>query len=242
MSTAAIILAAGKGTRMTSDLPKVLHDIDGKPLVGFVVDAVRPICGDDIYLVVGYRHELVREAVAGDGVTFVLQSEQLGTGHAVLQCEGALEGFEGTVIVLNGDVPCLRTGTMRRFLDYHTGEGAAATVLSAELDDPSGYGRIVRGPDGALEAIVEHKDASEAQRQIREINSGLFCFDKTMLFDALKETDQDNAQGEFYLTDVVKVLGDRGEKVLAYRVDDPDEVAGVNTDVELEAVRKFIRG
>lgn len=239
---AAVILAAGKGTRMSSDLPKVLHDVEGKPLVGYVIDAIRPLCGEGIYVVVGYRAESVKAALAEEGVQFVLQEEQLGTGHAVQQCESVLKDFSGTLAVLNGDVPCLQTETVRRFMDYHDSEGASASVMSAVFDDPTGYGRIVRDDEDRLEAIVEEKDADEKQRAIREINSGLFCFDKDALFDALSEMRSDNVQSEYYLTDVIGILRDRGEKVLAHRVRDVRDVTGVNTDEELERIRRHIRG
>jgi bifunctional UDP-N-acetylglucosamine pyrophosphorylase/glucosamine-1-phosphate N-acetyltransferase len=240
LERAAVILAAGKGTRMpTADVPKVMHAVADKPMVAHVVDAVRPLCGDRIYVVVGYKAEQVLEALAGSRAQFVYQREQLGTGHAVLQCAKALEGFSGTVIVLNGDVPCLRSRTIEDFASYHDAEGAAATVLTAELADPTGYGRIVRDTDGSLARIVEEKDAGERERAIREINSGLFCFDKRKLFDALSATNRNNAQGEYYLTDVIGVLKQLGEPVRAHRAVDPREVAGVNTAEELAAVREY---
>jgi UDP-N-acetylglucosamine diphosphorylase/glucosamine-1-phosphate N-acetyltransferase len=240
---AAVILAAGKGTRMPAgDIPKVMHRVRGKPLVGHVIDAIRPVCGDRIYLVVGYKAELVVEAFKEAGVTFVYQREQLGTGHAVIQCETALEKITGTVIVLNGDVPCLRSETIREFARYHEQEHASATVLTALLDDPTGYGRIVRAPDDSLERIVEEKDANDRERSIREINSGLFCFEKTRLFDALSAIDRDNAQKEYYLTDVIGILKGMGDPVRAYRAADPWEVSGVNTEKELVAVRKYFEG
>lgn len=240
MAKAAMILAAGKGTRMKSDLPKVLHEIDGRPMVAFVIDVVRPIC-DAVYIIIGYQAEKVRDALKGAPVEFVLQEQQLGTGHAVMQGEAALADFEGTLMVLNGDVPGLRTETVEGFLAAHDDAGAAATVLTAELDDPSGYGRIVRDSDGSLHSIVEQKDADEATRAIREINSGLFCFDKAKLFAALQETGQENAQKEYYLTDVIQVLRKQGEVVGAFCVKDAREVSGVNTVEELASVRDFIR-
>jgi bifunctional UDP-N-acetylglucosamine pyrophosphorylase/glucosamine-1-phosphate N-acetyltransferase len=241
MGKAAMILAAGKGTRMKSDLPKVLHEIDGRPMVSYVVDVVRPLC-DAIYIIVGYEADRVRDALADQpGLEFVLQEEQLGTGHAVMQGEDGLAGFAGTLMVLNGDVPGLRRETIERFMAEHDRAGAAATVLTAELEDPMGYGRIVRSDDGGLLAIVEQKDADEATRAIREINSGLFCFDKVKLFDALKRTSQENAQKEYYLTDVIDVMRRDGEVVGAFCVSDPREVAGVNTVEELEGLRNFMK-
>ncbi len=243
MERAAVVLAAGKGTRMpTSDIPKVMHEIQGRPMVAYVLDAIRPVCRAPIYLVVGYEAGSVVKAFEGPGVTCVYQREQLGTGHAVLQCEEALVGFSGTVIVLNGDVPCLRSETIERFAGYHDAERATATVLTAVVDDPTGYGRIVREDDGSLSGIVEEKDATEDQRKINEINSGLFCFDKARLFEALPETNRANAQNEYYLTDVISVLKNRRERVRAYCVDDPWEVTGVNTEKELSAVKHYFEG
>jgi bifunctional UDP-N-acetylglucosamine pyrophosphorylase/glucosamine-1-phosphate N-acetyltransferase len=242
MKTAAIILAAGQGTRMKSDLPKVLHTINGRPMISFVVDSVSEFSPDHTIVVVGYQAERVREALAGSRVQFALQEEQLGTGHAVMQCEGLLDGFGGTVMVLNGDVPCLRPETLREFAEFHAAHGAAGTVLTAALPDASGYGRIVRAPDDSLLRIVEHKDATPAQLEIREINAGLFCFEKESLFEALHGLDRDNAQAEYYLTDVIGLMRDRGLEVRAYRVEDEREVAGVNNVEELDAIRRYFEG
>jgi bifunctional UDP-N-acetylglucosamine pyrophosphorylase/glucosamine-1-phosphate N-acetyltransferase len=243
LKRAAVILAAGKGTRMpASDFPKVMHRVKGKPMVAHVVEAIRPVCGERIFLVVGYRAETVVSTFRDAGVRFVYQNEQLGTGHAVIQCREALEGYSGTVIVLNGDVPCLRTATIEEFARYHDEAGAAGTVLTAVVADPKGYGRIVRARDGSLLAIVEEKDAGEEERRIREINSGLFCFDKDKLFEALAATGRNNAQNEYYLTDVIGVLKRRGEIVCAFQAEDPWEVSGVNTEMELEAVRTYLEG
>jgi bifunctional UDP-N-acetylglucosamine pyrophosphorylase/glucosamine-1-phosphate N-acetyltransferase len=247
MRRAAVILAAGKGTRMPSDIPKVMHEVGDRPMVLHVVDTIRGVCDGGIFLVVGYMAEKVIEAVKGRGsvdeaVEFVYQREQLGTGHAVLQCEDALSGFDGTVIVLNGDVPGLKAETIEKFAGYHDNEGAAATVLTATVERPAGYGRIVKDSEGALLRIVEEKDASDEEKKIREINSGLFCFDKSQLFGALKSTDRENAQNEYYLTDIIDVLKQKGESVRAFCVDDPREVSGVNTVQELEAVRSYLEG
>jgi len=242
MNVAAVILAAGQGTRMDSDLPKVLHEIDGRPMVRYVIDTVREIGPEAVVVVVGYKAELVRAACADAGVKFALQAEQLGTGHAVIQSEGALGDFSGTIVVLNGDVPGLRADTLRRFIRHHRESGAQATVLTARMDDPTGYGRIVRGDDGSLQKIVEHKDADSEIRAIDEINSGLFCFESKMLFSALKNTNRENAQNEYYLTDVIEMLNDKHEPVAAYCVDDNREVAGVNTIEELGAIREFLTG
>jgi len=227
---------------MKSDLPKVLHTIQDRPMVSWVIDAVGGISPEKTIVVVGYQAQRVRDACESSDVEFVLQEEQLGTGHAVIQCEEALSEFDGAVAVLNGDVPCLRSETLSRFFDFHEEHGAAATVLTAVLDDAAGYGRIVRGEDGSLLSIVEKKDASESELAIREINSGLFCFDKKKLFEALGGINTDNAQKEYYLTDVVQTIRIGGQKVAAYRVEDTMEVSGVNTVSELENVRRFLGG
>jgi bifunctional UDP-N-acetylglucosamine pyrophosphorylase/glucosamine-1-phosphate N-acetyltransferase len=227
---------------MKSDLPKVLHAIDDRPMVSYVVDTVYRAGIDRVMMVVGYQADRVRESIRpGDGLEFVLQEEQLGTGHAVIQCEAALSGFDGTVVVLSGDVPALRVGTLVDFLDHHRERRAAATVMSARVPDATGYGRIVRGNDGGFARIVEHKDASDEERAIDEINAGLYCFEREPLFSALKQTDRANAQNEYYLTDVIEKLAGRGLVVSAWCVSDAREVAGVNTVAELEAIREFMR-
>lgn len=224
---------------MKSDMPKVLHTVQSRPMVSHVIDAVEGVSPEKTVVVIGYQADRVREACRDADVEFVLQEEQLGTGHAVMQCETALSRFEGTVIVLNGDVPCLRTDTLQAFVDFHGEQGAAGTVLTAVFHDPTGYGRIVRGPGETLLKIVEHKDATEDELEINEINSGLFCFDKTALFDALKGTDRKNAQAEYYVTDAIEKMRVEGLKVAAYRVEDEWEIAGVNTLEELDAVRGY---
>jgi len=239
-SVAAVILAAGMGKRMQSDLPKVLHAVGGRPMVLNVIDAVKAVDASPIVVITGYQADRVEKVCAGTGVIFARQEQQLGTGHAVMQAESALAGHDGTVVVLNGDVPGLRSQTIRAFIDYHRHEHAAATVLTAMLGDPSGYGRIVRGPDGALVRIVEHKDATPQERAIDEINSGLFCFSIPELFSALKRVTRGNAQNEYYLTDVIGLLATEGKRVAAWCIADAREVAGVNNPDELEAVRRFV--
>ena len=242
MPVAAVILAAGQGTRMKSDLPKVLHEILGRPMVSYVVDSVKTLEPERVVVVIGYKAGMVREALAGEDVEFVLQEQQLGTGHAVAQCGAVLSGFDGTVLVLNGDVPCLQPDTLRRFVDDHVSDGASATVLTAELEDATGYGRIVRAGDGSLLKIVEHKDATGEELAIKEINSGMFCFDKNLLFGVLGGTNRENAQNEYYLTDVIELMQKEGRRVRAYCVDDSGEVAGVNNVSELEQVREYLEG
>jgi UDP-N-acetylglucosamine diphosphorylase/glucosamine-1-phosphate N-acetyltransferase len=225
---------------MKSDLPKVLHEIDGIPMVRYVIRAVEGAGVDRAVVVVGYQAGRVREACADVAVAFALQEEQLGTGHAVMQARPLLEDFDGTAVILAGDVPGLRAATLRRFIDEHEASGAAATVLTARLDDPTGYGRIVRDADGSLVRIVEHRDASEAERALDEVNSGLFCFDAQKLFEALARAGRDNAQNEYYLTDVIELMRSEGLPVRACLVEDNREVAGVNTVGELDAMRRYI--
>ena len=238
MAVSVVILAAGQGTRMKSDLPKVLHTIGGRPMLSWVIDAVSASGPDRILVVVGYQADRVRSACAADGIEFVLQREQLGTGHAVMQCRNALDGMDGTVAVLNGDVPCLSTETYEAFVSFHCDEGAAATVLTAIMDDPTGYGRIIRDSSGGLLKIVEHKDATTGERRICEVNSGMFCFDSNRLFSALEKIGTQNAQNEYYLPDVVDLLRRSKLKVSALPVRDSAEVAGVNTVDELAEVRR----
>lgn len=239
---AAIILAAGQGKRMQSDLPKVLHQIDGRPMVRYVIDAVQRLGPEHLVVVTGHRAELVEAACAGTGVSFARQAQQLGTGHAVMQALPLLDGFDGTIVVLNGDVPGLKPETIRRFIEFHRGSNFAATVLTARLRDPTGYGRIVRGASGQLSRIVEHKDATDDERAIDEINSGLFCFQADELRATIGRVGRGNAQNEYYLTDVIELLAAGGKPVGAYCVDDSREVAGVNDLGELEAVRRFVGG
>jgi bifunctional UDP-N-acetylglucosamine pyrophosphorylase/glucosamine-1-phosphate N-acetyltransferase len=246
--TAAVILAAGEGTRMKSGLAKVLHEICGRPMIEYVLEALGSISPSRTIVVVGHQAEAVRERLSSGcagrfpGLEFVLQSERLGTGHAVMQARGALEGFAGTVMVLAGDTPLLRGDTLTAFVRFHRESGASATVMSAHLDDAAGYGRILRDGDGDLLGIVEHKDATEEERSIGEFNSGIFCFESDVLFHALERVDRRNVQGEYYLTDVMAILRGEGRRIAVYRIDNSDEVMGVNDRQQLGRAERMMKG
>jgi bifunctional UDP-N-acetylglucosamine pyrophosphorylase/glucosamine-1-phosphate N-acetyltransferase len=234
--THVVVLAAGRGTRMKSAVPKVLHRAASLPLIEYVLraaDAVRPAT---TVVVIGHQAEQVRRALSNrPGLHFAMQEPQLGTGHALLQAERVLAGQEGTLLLLSGDVPLLRAGTLAALLDRHQRRRAAATVLTARLDSPDGYGRIVREEDGVA-AIVEHKDASDEVRRIREINSGIYAFDLEPLFGALKQLRSGNAQREYYLPDLVRMYRERGLTVESVTLNDAKEVLGVNSRRELADV------
>lgn len=238
--TAAIILAAGEGKRMKSDRAKVLHTICGRPMLRLVVDAVRAVSPERIVVIVGHQAEAVMRECDGEGLEFALQRERLGTGHAVMQARTLLDGFDGTVMVLTGDTPLLRGETLAALLAEHRRQAAAATVLSAVVADAGGYGRIVRDADWNLLAIIEDSEASEEQRQINEINSGIFCFEKDDLFHALESVDRGNRQGEYYLTDVMEILRRAGRRTAVHLCPRDKEIIGVNDPDQLaEAERNF---
>lgn len=238
---AIVVLAAGAGTRMKSAKQKTLHEIGGRPLIGHALHAAAGLNPKHLVAVVGHQRDQVSPAVEaiaaelGRGVAQAVQEEQNGTGHAV-QCGLApLPDFTGTVIVTNGDVPLLRPETIRGLYDAHVAAGNAVTVLSMQLDDPTGYGRIVRDTDGSVKAIVEQKDASPEQLSIDEVNSGVFAFDGAILRDALTKLDSNNAQGELYITDVLEIARTAGHNVGAHIAADAGELAGVNDRVQLAA-------
>ena len=236
-----VVLAAGKGTRMKSGLPKVLHAAGGLPLIEHVLRTADTLSPTSIVIVVGHQAEAVRKALAGrPNLQFALQEPQLGTGHALLQAEQALGGATGTVVLLSGDVPLLTPATLQALVNRHVETGAAATVLTAMADDPTGYGRIERR-DGGISAIVEHKDASPEQRQIREINSGIYAFDLQPLFASLKQIGSANAQGEYYLPDLVRIYRARGLTVETVALDDPGEIFGVNSRKELAQIGQLLK-
>ncbi|MBM7623895.1 bifunctional UDP-N-acetylglucosamine diphosphorylase/glucosamine-1-phosphate N-acetyltransferase GlmU [Sporohalobacter salinus] len=226
---ATIILAAGKGTRMKSELPKVLHQIGGKSMVEHIISTANNLNPTLNIAVIGYKGELVKSKLEGSNVNFAYQKEQLGTGHAVMQAEKLLSDFAGSVLVLCGDTPLLTADTLDRLFKQQQREDVEATVLTTEVNDPSGYGRIVRDQAGNVAKIVEDKDATAEQRKINEINTGTYCFDSKLLFSALDKIDNENAQGEYYLTDIIEVFREENNQVAAVVTNDESETLGVNT-------------
>jgi UDP-N-acetylglucosamine diphosphorylase/glucosamine-1-phosphate N-acetyltransferase len=240
---AVVIMAAGKGTRMKDpSKAKVMFEICGKPLVHYVLDLAFELRADRIVAVVGYQAESVSEYVrkTHPGAEIALQAQQLGTGHAVLQTETALKDFEGPVLVLSGDVPLLRAESIRQLINRHNDTQAEATILTAELDDPASYGRVVRNKDGSVKKIVEYKDASDRERAVKEINSGIYVFDKQKLFESLHRIKADNAQQEYYLTDVFEYFWDRRWRVSALKTESVEEIRGINTAGELAEARDIL--
>lgn len=231
---AAIVLAAGKGKRMKSDLPKVLHTIHGRPMVSILLDTLIRLKFDKIVVVIGHKGEMVQEALKSYPIEFAWQREQHGTGHAVMMTKEQMASFDGTTLVAAGDVPFLSESAINNLFDVHTRNHAVATCLSAIFPDPTGYGRIIRdGSSDRLKEIIEHKDASEEVLRIREVNSGTFCFDNRRLFDVINQIGKENAQGEYYLTDAVKILHNKGLVVSVVAASDPNEVQGVNDTEQL---------
>jgi len=236
----AVILAAGQGTRMKSKLYKVLHPVCGKPMVQHVIDNVSKLQVDEIITVVGHGAEKVKSEL-GEQTLYVLQGQQLGTAHAVLQAAQYLEGKEGTTIVVCGDTPLITSETFEKLLKHHLETKAKATILTAEADDPTGYGRVIRNEEGLVEKIVEHKDATESERLVTEINTGTYCFDNASLFEALKHVNNDNAQGEYYLPDVIEILKEKGEIISAFQTDSFEETLGVNDRIALSQAELIMK-
>lgn len=237
---ATIIMAAGKGTRMKSNKSKLVHKIYDKELVRRVAEAAYKIGSDEVIAVVGHLREQVKE-VLGDKVKYAYQEELLGTGHAVMQAIPFLKGKKGKVLVLNGDVPIIRPETLEKLLEKSVTSKEYATLLTAIYENPTGYGRIIRDEGGSVEEIVEEKDAKSYQKKIKEINSGIYCFDIEELLKALELIKPNNAQGEYYLTDVIKIMNDKGLKTGAVIVEDNTEILGVNDRAQLELLTRVLR-
>lgn len=237
---AAVILAAGKGTRMKSALPKVLHPIGGRPMLHYPLQAAQQAGFERLAVVVGHHAEKVQQCFAEKNVTWIEQTEQLGTGHALLCAAESMAGFSGTLLLLCGDVPLLQADTLEQLLKYHRHEKAAVTVLTAEMGNPTGYGRVIRRDEQVLQ-IVEEKDATEEQRRVTEINTGTYLFDAEFVFAALKNLKTDNVQGEYYLTDVVAAAVAAGKKTRAISVPDATEVMGINDRCQLAEAEAVMR-
>lgn len=240
MRLAAIILAAGKGTRMKSALPKVLHPVGGRPMLGHVLQAVQEAGADQSVVVAGFGSEQVATYV-GNEATLVLQQEQLGTAHALMQAAPAMANFSGHLLVVCGDTPLITGETLSQLVKTHIHRQASATVLTAKLDDPTGYGRVMRDAQGQVERIVEQKDASQNELAVQEINTGFYCFAAAGLFEALQEISTANAQGEYYLTDIIELYHRQNKVVAAYQCPDIDEVLGVNDRRHLAQAELLLR-
>lgn len=225
--TKAIILAAGKGSRMKSDLPKVLHAVNGKPMIEYSIEKVRSLGIEEVIVVVGYKREQVQETLGGL-VRYAVQDQQLGTGHAVMMARDLLEGFDGNVVVLYGDMPLINPETIRRLIETREQDDAKAALLTIVLDNPPDFGRIVRDEQGRIQRIVEVRDASPQELKIKEVNVGMYCFDCQELLAALESLDNDNAQNEYYLTDVVGIMCDRGLRVETVVTENLEETLGIN--------------
>lgn len=223
-----ILLAAGRGSRMGGDLPKVLHELDGKPLVTYAVDNARQAGADTVVVVVGYRKDLVIAKLADDGVKFAEQTEQRGTGHAVLAARDYLSDPAADILVLYGDMPLLSPATLRQLISHRRDTGAAAVALTLVIDNPPDFGRIIRDSDGRVVKVVEVKDANDEELAIREVNVGAYCFAAQTLLPALERLRTDNAQGEYYLTDVVGILVQDGRLVETVQTVDIEETLGIN--------------
>ncbi len=240
-----LILAAGLGTRMKSDVVKVLHKLDGRPLIDHVCRTASAIGPRNVYVVIGHQGDAVRSAVlkvlSEEQIKFVIQKEQKGTGDAVNSAREFLENEDSTVLVLSGDVPMIKAETLTALIEKHSSSGAACTILSVNLADPTGYGRVIRNINGDFERIVEQKDATADERGINEINAGIYCFDSRKLFAALANVKNNNSQGEYYLTDVPSLLRDAGDTVSIYKHSESSEIEGINNRVQLADLERFVR-
>ncbi len=240
MKISAVVLAAGKGVRMRSQLPKVVHRVAGKPIVEHVIDAARAAGVDKLVLVVGHGRAMVEELFEPGEVVFAVQEQQLGTGHALMQAMEKVQDDE-TIVVLAGDTPLLQATTIKSLLDYHLACEASATVLSTQVQDPHGYGRIIRERDGSLRSIMEEKDASLEEKKISEINSGMYCMQVNDVADALAGLNTNNQQGEYYLTEVLTLLKQKGKKVEILKVDAAEDIYGINDRIQLAQAEAILR-
>lgn len=239
---AAIVLAAGKSTRMKSDLPKVLHELCGRPMLSYVLNACRLAGVDRLIVVIGHGKEKVMQTFEHDhDITWVEQTEQRGTGHAVLCCKEALGNFEGTVIVIAGDMPLVRRETLCELIDARETGNLAVTIATTYLDDPTGYGRIVRDEEGMLQRIVEHRDCTEEEREINEVNPSYYCFDAQKMLTALQQLKPSASKGELYLTDAIAILREHGDRVSAEVIVPDEEATGINSRLDLTHVGRLMQ-
>ncbi len=236
---AVVIMAAGKGTRMRSDLPKVLTPLKGRPLLSYVLNTARGVNPSQIAVIVGHKRDLVIERFDADDIVFVTQEPQLGTGHAVAQAGSALADFDGDVVTLSGDVPLIKKETIEKLINSHRRFDAVLTVLTCDLDEPASYGRIIRKGDN-IAGNVEAKDATAEELKVKEINCGIYVFKSSFLFPALKLVNNNNAQGEYYLTDLINMAVADGQTVCGVKTGDPIEALGVNTAEDLEMLEQKV--
>ena len=238
----AIVLAAGHGKRLKSSLIKVAHSVAGKPVLSHVLDRIRQVGCDQLFVVVGHQAEFVKSKFRADDISFVYQKEQLGTGHAVQQASSYFEDMDDVpVLILAGDCPFVSAQTLTNLLECHQQANAKATVFTALLDNPQSYGRLIRTESGFVEAIIEAKDCTPEQLQVKEVNSGIYLFQSKALFSALNQVNCNNKQGEFYLTDVIQILVDQGETVSAYVGPSANEMLGINTRADLALIERVFR-
>ncbi|TFG90186.1 MAG: bifunctional UDP-N-acetylglucosamine diphosphorylase/glucosamine-1-phosphate N-acetyltransferase GlmU, partial [Syntrophobacterales bacterium] len=240
-SLAAVILAAGKGTRMKSDLTKVLHPICGRPMVWYVAALARQVGAEKNVVVVGHQASMVMEAMAGEDLIYAVQKEQLGSAHAVLQAGRALRGFDGDVLILCGDVPLLLPATIEALLETHRSNKGAITVMTALLDDPGSYGRVVKNEAGEVLKIVEARDANEEEKAIKEINTGIYCAERSFLFDAVRKIGNVNTQGEYYFTDIFEIARRQQRRTGSFILRDPSEAMGINTIDDLKTAERIMK-
>jgi UDP-N-acetylglucosamine diphosphorylase/glucosamine-1-phosphate N-acetyltransferase len=238
---ATVILAAGKGTRMKSDLPKALHKVNEKPLLMHVIGLAKNINSEIIINILGHQKDLVIEAIASENVEYVIQEPQLGTGHAVQQTYPLLKDFDGDVLVLSGDVPLLRKSTIEKMLKIHREADNGATVLTAIFENPHGYGRVIRNNNDTLDYIIEEKDCNDEQRKIKEINAGIYIFKSKELFPALNKIKNDNKQNEYYLPDALKYIANAGQSIALHITSEPIEISGVNTVEQLRELNSIFK-
>lgn len=234
-----IILAAGKGTRMKSNKAKVLHSFHGKPLLKHAIDLAYQIKPSKVFVVVGHQKDEVKKMLHSENVEIIYQKQQLGTGHAVMQVRPFLGDKEEEILVLPGDVPSLKQNTITKLMHSHRLHNSVITILTAEKNNPAGYGRVLRSSNNTIERIVEENDCSESEKSIKEINAGIYCFNKKYLLDSLEKIDKNNAQHEYYLTDIIKVGVNTSLRVMAVKVNDPNEIHGINTKEDLIEAEKY---